>query len=213
VVKFGLLGAATLVLAGAYALGMTWWFTPLVTNGGGRLGPVSFDVQGVVPIAYTLFAVAAGIFCGTAFKRVLPAMGVTLGGFAAVRILVEWLARPHYLSPVAASVRIYGSQQFNPASGAWIYSRGVVNATGRLIMTNASISCGGAGAVAKSSAGVPPCGDDLVQQGLGPAPFSDWMRYQPGSRFWDFQGIESGIFLALTAILLYLAVRRIRSIS
>lgn len=211
-VKFGLLGGVTLVLAAVYALGMTWWFTPLVGNGGGRLGPVSFDVQGVVPIAYTLFAVAAGVFCGTAFKRVLPAMGVTLGGFAVVRILVEWLARPNYLSPVASSVPILGSQEFNPASGAWVYSRGIVNGTGRMVMSNASIGCGGPEAAAKR-AGLPPCGDDLIQQGLGPGPFSNWMRYQPGGRFWEFQGIESGIFLGLTAILLYLAARRIRSIS
>jgi len=36
---------------------------------------------------------------------------------------------------------------------------------------------------------------------------------QPVSRFWEFQAIETGIFLALTAILLYLAIRRIRRIS
>ena len=212
VVKFSLLGAVTLVLAGAYALGMTWWFNPLVTNGGGRLGPVSFDVQGAVPIAYTLFAVGLGIFCGTMFKRVLPAMGVTLGGFALVRILVESLARPSYLSPVAASVPIQGTAQFNPASGAWVYSQGVVNAAGRMVVTNGSINCGGAAAEA-NRAGLPPCGSDLIQQGMGPAPFSNFMRYQPGSRFWDFQGIESGIFLALTALLLFVAVRRLRSIS
>lgn len=49
--------------------------------------------------------------------------------------------------------------------------------------------------------------------GLGPAPFSNSMRYQPASRFWEFQGIETGIFLALTALLIYLALRRIRRIS
>lgn len=213
VVKFGLLGGATLILAAAYALGMTWWFTPLVRNGGGRLGLVSFDVQGVVPIAYTLFAVAVGIFSGTMFKRVLPAMGVTLGGFAVVRILVEWLARPSYMSPVAASLPLYSTQRFNPESGAWVYSQGIVNATGRLVVPGGSETCAGPRAAAKSAADLPACGDELIQRGLGPAPFSDWVRYQPGNRFWDFQGIESGIFLALTAILLYLAVRRIRSIS
>jgi hypothetical protein len=39
------------------------------------------------------------------------------------------------------------------------------------------------------------------------------MRYQPGNRFWTFQGIETGIFLVLTALLLYLAIRRIRRIA
>jgi hypothetical protein len=140
-------------------------------------------------------------------------MGVTLAGFALVRILVEALARRSYMSPVAASVPIQGTEQFNPASGAWVYSQGVVNATGRMVLSNGSINCGGAAAAAAKHGVLPPCGNDLVQQGLGPAPFSNWMQYQPGSRFWDFQGIESGIFLGIAAILIYLAVRRIRSIS
>ena len=212
-VKFGLLGGATLVLAAAYALGMTWWFTPLVRNGGGRLGLVSFDVQGVVPIAYTLFAVAMGVFCGSAFKRVLPAMGVTLGGFAVVRILVEWLARPSYMSPVAVSLPLYSTQEFNPESGAWVYSQGVLNGAGRLVMPGGRMTCDGPRSAAKSAASVSQCGNDLAQGSLGPGPFKNWMQYQPGDRFWDFQGIECGIFLALTAILLYLAVRRIRAIS
>jgi hypothetical protein len=57
------------------------------------------------------------------------------------------------------------------------------------------------------------CGSELTTQGLGPGPYSNWMQYQPGSRFWAFQSIETGIFLVLTVLLLYLAVRRIRRIA
>lgn len=212
-VKIGLLGGVTLVLAAAYAFGMTWWFTPLVDNGGGRLGLISFDVQGIAPIAYTLFAVSVGVYAGTVFKRVLPAMGSTLGAFVVIRGLIEGLARSHYLSPVAASMPVTGIDQFNRFSGAWVYQQGIVNATGRLVQSNASMSCGNE--LAKAAKGVnvtPDCGGDLVSQGLGPAPFSNWMQYQPGDRFWDFQGIESGIFLGLTVLLIVLAVRRVRRI-
>lgn len=207
--KFGLVGAATLVLALAYALGMTWWFTPLVENGGGRMGDISFDVQGVVPVAYTLFAVAAGIFAGTLWKKVVPAMGFTLAGYAVVRVLIEALARPRYMSPLTASVPIdSGTGEFNPASGAWVYSRGVVNGDGKMVLANGSVSCG-----ARPGSPSGGCGQALVQQGLGPGPFSNWIRYQPGDRFWEFQGIETGIFLALTAVLICLAVWRVRKIS
>jgi ABC-type transport system involved in multi-copper enzyme maturation permease subunit len=217
-VKFGLLGAVTIVLAAAYALGMTWWFGPLVTSGGGRLRPVSFDVQGIAPIGYTLFAVALGIFASTMWKKILPAMGVTLAGFAVVRVLIETLARPHYLSPLTASIATTSTEQFNSASGAWIYSYGVINAAGRLVMPNFNIGCAGApGGNAAVGGAIPsgsdPCNGGLLSQGLGPAPFSNWQQYQPASRFWEFQGIETGIFLALSAILLYLAIRRIRRIS
>ncbi len=56
-------------------------------------------------------------------------------------------------------------------------------------------------------------GPSSCSRGLGLGPFSNWEQYQPASRFWELQGIESGIFLALTAILFYLAVRSIRRIS
>jgi hypothetical protein len=54
-----------------------------------------------------------------------------------------------------------------------------------------------------------PCGSGL---GLGPGAYN-WQLYQPGSRFWLFQGIETGIFVALAALLLYLAIRRIGRIA
>jgi ABC-2 family transporter protein len=211
--KFGLIGAITLVLAAAYAAGMSWWFGPLVTNGGGRLGPVSFDVQGIAPIGYTLFAVALGIWLGTLTHKVLPAMGITLAGYAAVRILIETLARPRYMSPASASIPISSKQQFNPAAGDWIYSRGVINGAGKLVMPNGQVGCSGDG---PANVPTPPgggCDAGLTAQGHGAGPFSNWIRYQPGTRFWAFQGIETGIFLALTALLIYLALRRIRRIA
>jgi ABC-2 family transporter protein len=216
-VKFGLLGALTLILATAYALGMSWWFNPLVTNGGGRLGPIAFDVQGIAPIGYTLFAVALGILASTISKKTLPAMGVTLAGFVVVRILIETLARPHYRTPLTASIPITSTDQFNQASGAWIYANGVINGAGKLVMPNSGISCGGPGGNAGVAGAVPsgsdPCNGGLLSQGLGPGPFSNWQQYQPASRFWELQSIETGIFLTLTAILLYLAIRRLRRIS
>jgi hypothetical protein len=215
-VKFGLVGGVTLVVATAYALGVTWWFGPLVTNGGGRLTPVSFDVQGIAPIGYTVFAVALGVFAGTMWTRIVPAMGVTVAGFAAVRVLIETFARTHYLSPLVARLPIDSSAQLNTASGAWVYSTGIVNGAGKLVLPDTTVHCGSNGNTSISGSvpvGTDPCGGGLLSQGLGPGPFANSVRYQPVSRFWEFQGIETGIFVALAAILLYLAVRRIRRIS
>jgi len=140
-VKFGLVGAVALLLAAAYALGMGWWFGPLTANGNGRIVPIFFDVQGIVPIGYTLFAVALGVFAGTLWKKVVPAMGVTLAGYAVVRVLIETLARPRYLSPVSASLPINSSEQINSDSGAWVYSNGIINGTGKLVMPDTIIHC------------------------------------------------------------------------
>jgi ABC-type transport system involved in multi-copper enzyme maturation permease subunit len=104
-VKFGVIGAVILILAAAYTFGMDWWAEPLVANGG-QMGPIIFDIQGFAPIGYTLFAVAVGILASTIWKKVLPAMGVTLAGYAVVRVPIETLARPHYMSPLTASIPI-----------------------------------------------------------------------------------------------------------
>jgi ABC-2 family transporter protein len=216
--KFGLVGAVTLPLAIAYALGMTWWVAPVTAgSGNGRFTPIVFDIQGIAPIGYTLFAVALGIFAGVLGKKVVPAMGITLAAYAVVRVLIETLARPRYMSPLTANLPILGSGQINSASGAWVYSNSIINGTGKVILPDSTIRCGARGADALANGAVTsstdPCDGGLATRGLGPGPFSNQMQYQPASRFWEFQGIETGIFVALAAILIYLAIRRIRSIS
>lgn len=196
-VKAGLIGAAVLILAAVYTLGMDWWSAPLVADGG-RFGPLIFDFQGLVAIAYTLFAVALGVFAGTVAKKVVPAMGITLAGYVAVRVLVETLARPRFATPQIASFLVSSNDQFNANSGSWIYRQGIVNGAGTLVAPNSQMNCGGG---CTQSVALP-----------GPGPFSNWEQYQPGDRFWMFQGIESGIFLVLAALLVYFTFRRIRRI-
>ncbi len=196
--KFGLVGAITTVLAVGYALGVSWWFEPLVSAGTGRLNYLSFDVQGVVPIAYTLFALALGIFAGTYWRKVLPAMGIALVGFAAVRVAIEVLARPRYLPARTLSFSPDGQQTPNPAAGDWVMDFGVRNAAGEMVLPNAQIGpC-------------PPGGCDDPTAGPGA---SNWLQYQPGDRFWIFQGIETGIFVLLAAALVFFAIRRLRTIA
>src|SRR6266511_1004107 len=96
IVKFALVGASAVAVATAYALLLSWWFMPLNHSVSSRLSWLFFDVQGIVPVAYTLFAVALGTFAGTVWRRVLPAMAVTLVGFLGLRIAVAVLARPRF---------------------------------------------------------------------------------------------------------------------
>jgi hypothetical protein len=204
-VKFGLVGAATLTVAVGYGLGMSWWVTPLTqATGQGRLGVIVFDLQGVAPIGYTLFAVALGIFAGTIWRRMLPAMAVTLVGFIGVRTALTILARPHYLPARTHTSPVVG---FTPGMnrGDWVLSSGVRDAAGKMVLSDSSVGC--APDAVNPAGGA--CGAEL---GIGPGAYN-WQLYQPGSRFWLFQGIETGIFVALAALLLYLAIRKIRRIA
>ena len=49
---------------------------------------------------YAVFAVALGIATGALIRRVVPAIGVTLVGFVAVRATFDLWLRPHYLAAV-----------------------------------------------------------------------------------------------------------------
>ena len=197
-VKFGLVGAATLVATIVYGLGMSWWLAPLSQAGNPRFGWLNFDVQGLVPIGYTLFAVILGIFVGTIWRKVLPAMAASLVGFLGLRIALTILARPRYLPTRTLTFPVEGaSPALNSALGDWVTAMNVRDATGKVLMSNSQMGC-------------PPNATECA--GLGPGAYN-WEAYQPGSRFWLFQGIETGIFVALAALLLYLAIRRIRRIA
>ena len=206
-VKIALVGSASLVVATAYGLGVAWWLDPLMRAGGRitRFMAFFFDMQGVVPIGYTLFAVALGVAAGTLWPKVLPAMAATLVGFVGLRIAVAWLARPRFLPPRELTYALTGSNlEPNPALGNWVISFGIKDASGKLIAPNSEIVCPpnatgpGAG-----------CGANL---GVSPGSYN-WQLYQPGDRYWPFQWIELGLFVALAAALLYLAIRRIRRLA
>jgi hypothetical protein len=206
-VKFGFVGAAALLVSVGYGLGMSWWLTPL--NEGwrqSRFDAFFFDMQGVAPIGYTLFAVALGVFAGTVWPRTMPAMAGTLAGFLGLRVALAALVRPRYLPARELTYPVHGSTG-EPArgSGDWVLSSGVRDAAGKLVAPNAQVVC----PPGATGPGGRACGADL---GLGPGAYN-WQLYQPESRFWLFQGIETGIFVALAALLLVLAVRRIRRIA
>ncbi|WAL64640.1 transporter [Amycolatopsis cynarae] len=197
-VKFGLVGGAALLASILYGLAVSWWYTPLAQSGNGRFDTFAFDIQGVAPVGYTAFAVLLGVYAGTVWRKVLPAMAATLTGFVAIRILLTALARPNYLPARTLTFPVRGvSPAMDPALGNWVVSQDVRDATGKVVMANAQVGC-------------PP--QDATCGGLGEGTYN-LVRYQPGDRFWLFQGIETGIFVVLAAVLLYLALRRLRHIA
>jgi hypothetical protein len=188
--KFGLIGLAVLIAATAYSVLMTWWAEPLTRTGGGRFTFVVFDLHGVAPIGYTLFAVALGIFAGAVTRKVLPAMATTLVGFLAVRALVMFAVRPVFLAPKERTFPVATTEIPNPAAEDWLLSHAIVDADGT--------SFNGSYAYCEPS---PRCPDEGRY---------NLHIYQPGGRFWLFQYIETGIYLTLAAVLLLVALRLIR---
>lgn len=204
-----------LLLAGAAFGGVvggivTWWYAPVNALDQGQLAPVNFDIQGIVPIGYAVFAVALGIAAGTLIGRSLPALAVTAGVFLAVRVVITFWVRVHYMPAVTT---FYSVTRNLPAKGAnWLIAQGIVLPGGQL-STGLSVGPGhivGFGAVPASC----PQAQGQISSTLACMArlgYRSFTTYQPGYRFWPFQFIETGIFLALAGTLIavtFLVVRR-----
>ncbi len=192
------LGAAA-IWGAAISLLVLWWRVPENALGS-RFD--AFDQQGIVPIAYSLFAVALGIAVGSFFKRVLPSIAATLGAFVLVRAAVGIYLRPHYMTPLTKTGPLQGSGS-NPA-GSWLISQGLVSPHGQALghglnPSDLPAACQVGASVDKGS--IVNC---LTSHG-----FLNAITFQPANRFWAFQGIESAIFLVLSAGLIALAYWRV----
>jgi hypothetical protein len=195
-----LLGAA--VWGGAMAALVTWWRIPMNALGlpNYRLSPGLFDVQGIVPVAYSVFAVVVGIVAGALWRRVLPAMATAVAVFVGVRLIVADYLRPHYLAPITKTVPLAagrGAVKVGGAPpGAWLLSHTLVGPSGQ--------SYGGVIGLKNLPA---VCQHYPSPSCLASHGYHQLLTYQPASRFWAFQGIETAIFVALAAILVAVTYR------
>jgi hypothetical protein len=138
---------------------------------------------------------------------VLPALAVTLGGFGGVRFFVDYVLRPHYLPPLQATAAL-GSQPI-PAHGSfWTISTGFLGPAGqhldalRFTPGTMPAACQALVAEVKNPDGITRC--------LGAHGFRTVTSYQPANRFWTFQGIETLIYLAIAAVLVFVTFQLVR---
>ena len=203
-VKIGWMVLAAAIWGGVISALVTWWEGPNNAEQLNAFDPGRFDIMGIVPVAYSLFAMALGIAAGTLLRRVLPAIAVTLAGFIAVRSLITLLLRPHYMSAVTVYYKV--TTGFTPPGSFWKIASGIVGPNGLAIdqNTNANVINGVPADYLPAScvqhvrgAFTPP---PSCTQAL--AHFRGFLTYQPADRYWTFQGIETGIFLVLAAALI-----------
>ncbi len=183
---------------------LTWWLGPFDTLGG-RFNPGSFDFEGAVPLAYMAFALALAICAGTIIKRSIPAMAVTLAGFLALRLPVEFALRPNYRPPISAFTDPLVT---GPAVSRqdWVLDSGFADAQHHTIAFRQILD------VCMPSGG-PPDGTTKLSifQCAHAHGFMYYVLYQPADRFWLFQGIESAIFGIAAAALLGVTFWWVRS--
>jgi len=201
-VKLGALAATTVALTAALAAVVTWFRGPL-DQLYGRFDVTSFDIEGLVPVAYALFAFAGAALAGAVFRRSIPALAAILAVFVAVRVTVETVLRPRYRSPLSLVENIDPTQHGLPIGTGnradWSIGEGLLQAGQRLGPDAFNTFADAADAADVSTTTY--MHDHGVQR---------WVEYHPADRFWAFQYVEAAIYLGLSVILLAVVVWRVR---
>jgi hypothetical protein len=211
-VKVGWVLLAAAAWGGAVAGLVTWWSSPVNALKQQNFQPGQFDIQGIVPIGYALFAVALGIAAGTLLRRTLPALAITIVVFTFLRLVIGQDLRQHYLTALTKTFSLLpglGHRLAWPTGSYWLVSGGLVGPGGQETSSPAhsgpSISING---VPVPLGSMPSGCRALVFQGpksiscLAAHGYRLFINYQPASRYWAFQGIETGIFVLLAAALI-----------
>jgi ABC-type transport system involved in multi-copper enzyme maturation permease subunit len=225
VTKLALVGAATVALTGALSLAITWWYRAIDHVSANQYS--LFDRRSIVPIGYAAFAFATGAFVGAVVRRTVPAMATTLGVYVFARIATALWIRPHLMTPVRTTLSLLGAGPSGPVhlgigrnnggplrlfadgegpANSWTLSSHLLDSSGH------QLSSGQISAFVTQhcpNVGLPPVNPTPgISKGLGPEAgracldqaaqaFHLLVTYQPASRYWAFQFMETGIFLGL----------------
>lgn len=205
-VKLTALGATAVLFATALS-GAVGYFSAPENAFSGRFEQ-GFDLEGVTPAAYALFAFAAGAAAAVVLRRGVAAITAAAAVFLAVRLSVVAFLRPAYATPDTLTqpitpgdpAEVSGYEWMATRAQDWVLEAGYADMSGRAIswVRYAQLR------QAAKGAGIDPA-TYLHDRGI--------QRYaivQPGDRFWMFQYIEATIFAGLAAVLIGYVVWRIR---
>ena len=188
--------------------GIAWVDLPgTLTLGGGRIQPDVYPVSGVVPLAYTLFAVALGTVAGAALRRVPWGAAVTVVGYLALAVVMVGAVRST-LAPAGFLVAdTTDSAQYvtwpdpPPWNVTYEYRAipGVVRSAGAPSPDRVAAAC--------SLLGVHP--QDVVEC-LGRHGVEGGFVTQSPAHFWRLQWAEAALYLGLALVLAALGLVAVR---
>jgi hypothetical protein len=217
-VKVAIGGGAAVIFAGMAGLLLSWWAGPIDRVGGfpvgtsqlSRFEPIVFGTRGIVPIGAAALAFMIGVTAGLVVRKTIPAMALTLAVFAAALVAMPLWISPHLITPAQytrpvvanlATMEMTSSGQLNdPVTslpGAWILTDQIITAQGKPFSLPQVAAC--------QTGTQSQCDAYLARQTL-----RQHVVYQPASRYWAFQILETVIWLAIAAALTGFCTWRIR---
>lgn len=185
--KIGYAIALTVLVSGAVSLVVGWWYDRQATGVGftGRFDPFQYELRGLVPIGYGIFALGLGLAIGAVVRRTLPTLGATVLLWFLGRMSFGNYVREHLATPI--TVDGTSSRGNGATDGAW------VTAT-QLFAPD--------GSVAQRFRVGAPCGQSIdFYTCLKQGGYREMVTYHPASRYWSFQWMEMGIFAAVGLLL------------
>src|SRR5580698_1521400 len=90
-----------IVLGAAITAVITWYRAPM-DRLTGHLQHNIFDFEGLVPTAYILCAFGFAVLAGLLIRRSIPAMVAAFIPWLAIRLVIEFVFRDHFLTPLTA---------------------------------------------------------------------------------------------------------------
>jgi hypothetical protein len=210
-------------LAGAWHLSQ---LTGSVIAGPWRWGPVSFNFTPLMLPCWLLLGLSAGMLAGVVFRRTVPAIGATLAGTTIVAYVIEhWRLLPDALLPIGTSAtRLVGPM--------WTYCSGPVcsfgdpagQSYGSGVIVRGWFARGGGHALTSLQtnalasripqkllpAANPAARPESLERWLAARHYSYWISFQPGTRYWLFQGVQAALLVALAIALAGLAIWLLR---
>lgn len=150
-----------------------------------------FETTGVLLAGYTVLGFTLASVAGLLFRNVLAAVVVAAAVQITLQLVLGFGARDRYLAPERAVA---------PASEAESAGGFLAVPEGALTLNLGYLDAAGRDVSARDIGGDGSCGGVSYAACLQAAGVArTYLEYQPASRYWPFQGIESGILLALVA--------------
>jgi hypothetical protein len=210
-IKLGVIGLASIALAGLLSLIVSWWASPLDRAQMNRF--TTFDQRDLVPVAYAALAFVFGVTAGLLLRRTLPAMAFALVAFAGARLAIAQWVRPHLFAAAHTTLPVSAAPHSHLGLGrsatyqtvgnpripnAWVISSRMVDKTGhaatpQAVHTFIQTAC--PLPAQPSRAAGSHCFARIN------AHFHLAVTYQPAGRYWPLQWSEAAIFLAISLIL------------
>jgi hypothetical protein len=199
------LAVVTAVVTGACSALLVGWFRGPIDTVYGRLGHRAFDLEGTVPIAYFLFALGLALVFGVLLRRTIPALLIAGVTFGVTRFYADAWLRQRLLTPVTLN---WPPSQHGPGIRDWVISGGYANRAG--VVSHASermvARCLDKDMHSMYLLRHPTLTNRLEHQCLVKlgATYNHAVYFKAG-RFWDFQAIETGMYLGAALALIAFA--------